>query len=131
MTTHIINIAAGTMFLAAICFCTSCISYAPGDRFYRTLWESSEAPTDGMTLEFLCGNQIIAKAKAKASVPALGTYDPIGNTAYFSGLDIAFEDRVLIIEEACRNDDRLLISWHYSNGNESFSTQMHRLQPYK
>ena len=153
--------------LTSILLLTSCIYDAPGDRFYRTLWTSSEATfntagtndatdigtdiatevsTAGdtdigtaaditphrLTLEFLCGGSV--RVYATGAVGSYGTYDTHGTTAYFTDLRLTYHNNgtptVIIIEEAHRTDDLLLISWHYSGSATSYSTRMVRKSSY-
>lgn len=153
--------------LTSILLLTSCIYDAPGDRFYRTLWTSSEATfytavtndatdigtdivtevsTAGdtdigtaaditphrFTLEFLCGGSVCVYATG--AVGSYGTYDTHGTTAYFTDLRLTYHNNgtptVIIIEEAHRTDDLLLISWHYSGSAISYSTRMVRKSSY-
>lgn len=153
--------------LTSILLLTSCIYDAPGDRFYRTLWTSSEATfytavtndatdigtdivtevsTAGdtdigtaaditphrLTLEFLCGGSVCVYATG--AVGSYGTYDTHGTTAYFTDLRLTYHNNgtptVIIIEEAHRTDDLLLISWHYSGSATSYSTRMVRKSSY-
>ena len=153
--------------LTSILLLTSCIYDAPGDRFYRTLWTSSEATfytagtndatdigtdiatevsTAGdtdistaagitphrLTLEFLCGGSV--SVYATGAVGSYGTYDTHGTTAYFTDLRLTYHNdgtpTVIIIEEAHRTDDLLLISWHYSGSATSHSTRMVRKSSY-
>jgi len=108
----------------------SCIYDTPaGDEFYRTLWETSEEPFDGLTIEFLCEGHISAQAENAAG--SFGTYDFHNLTATFNGLTLRYDNTLLIIEEAHRNDDTLTISWHYSDASTTYSTRMHRLKAYK
>ena len=153
--------------LTSILLLTSCIYDAPGDRFYRTLWTSSEATfytavtndatdigtdiatevsTAGstdigtaagitphrLTLEFLCGGSVCVYATG--AVGSYGTYDTHGTTAYFTDLRLTYHNNgtptVIIIEEAHRTDNLLLISWHYSGSATSYSTRMVRKSSY-
>lgn len=153
--------------LTSILLLTSCIYDAPGDRFYRTLWTSSEATfytadtndatdigtdiatevsTAGdtdfgtaagitphrLTLEFLCGGSVCVYATG--AVGSYGTYDTHGTTAYFTDLRLTYHNNgtptVIIIEEAHRTDDLLLISWHYAGSATSYSTRMVRKSSY-
>lgn len=153
--------------LTSILLLTSCIYDAPGDRFYRTLWTSSEATfytagtnnatdigtdiatevsTAGdtdigtaagitphrLTLEFLCGGSVCVYATG--AVGSYGAYDTHGTTAYFTDLRLTYHNNgtptVIIIEEAHRTDDLLLISWHYSGSATSYSTRMVRKSSY-
>ena len=137
--------------LTSILLLTSCIYDAPGDRFYRTLWTSSEATfyTDiapeidtgvgsdigsdvGITLEFLCGGSV--KASAPGFAGSYGTYTPTGLTAIFEGLSLSRHTNgtptVIIIEEAHRTNDFLTINWHYSGSEKSHTTALSRRSSY-
>lgn len=134
---------------------TSCIYDAPCDEFYRTLWTSEEAPfnyaapykadnsalvTDktrsekpnGLTLEFLCGGS--ARILATGAAGSYGKYEHHGSTAYFAELHLTYNNNgspsIIIIEEAHRTDELLLISWHYSGSATSYSTRMIRKSSY-
>ena len=141
--------------MAAALSATSCIYDTPdGDHFFRTLWTSSEAPFENLTIEFLCGGNISAKADNAAG--SYGSYQPSGETAWFTGLHLILDnspasdaiaydssqteeqDRtettregLIIIEEAHRTNDILLISWHYSGSSVTHSTRLHRLSSYQ
>ena len=141
--------------MAAALSATSCIYDSPDcDHFFRTLWTSSEAPFENLTIEFLCGGNISAKADNAAG--SYGSYQPSGETAWFTGLHLILDnspasdaiaydssqteeqDRtettregLIIIEEAHRTNDILLISWHYSGSSVTHSTRLHRLSSYQ
>lgn len=116
-----------------ICIClmtTSCIYDRPhGDNFYRTLWASSEAPLEGLTIEFLCGGSI--SAQADSAVGSYGTYQADKATATFIGLTVSYDDMVVILEEGHKEKDRMEVIWHYSTSSESHTTTMHRLSDYR
>ena len=86
----------------------------------------------GLTLEFLCGGSVCVYATG--AVGSYGTYDTHGTTAYFTDLRLTYHNNdtptVIIIEEAHRTDDLLLISWHYSGSATSYSTRMVRKSSY-
>lgn len=122
--------------LAAASASTSCIYDRPaGDYFYRTLWSSAEAPFDGLTLEFLCGGSISAQATNAAG--SFGTYQPEGQTAYFTDLHLIIDkpkenpSGLIIIEEAHRTNDLLIMYWHYSGSTSTRHTRLHRLSSYE
>ena len=130
----------------------SCIYDAPDDRFYRTLWVSEEPPfgdamavmTDGntsngsggrLTIEFLCGGTV--SVTATGAVGTIGTYDTYGETAYFASLRLNYQSGmrgsdpiVIILEEAHRTDDLMLISWHVSGSDTSYTTRLVRQKRY-
>ena len=115
-----------------------------------------DQPSDGrITIEFLCGGSISVTATGSAG--SYGTYQPYGNTAYFAGLTLTYygdqaaiistyreaEDdegtkatyasdlAILIIEEAHRTDDILLVSWHREGSPTSYSTRFIRRSSYE
>ena len=100
--------ATVTIILAAFIL-SSCIYEAPGDRFYRTLWESSEngSPFGSMTLEFLCGE--MASVSAPGTIGSFGSYAPSGTTATFDGLTLTRDKLTAHLIEAHRNGDRLTL----------------------
>lgn len=130
----------------------SCIYDAPDDRFYRTLWTTEEPPfgdslaamaegntsneSDGrLTIEFLCGGTV--SVTATGAVGTIGTYDTYGETAYFANLRLNYQSGmrgsdpiVIILEEAHRTDDLMLISWHVSGSDTSYTTRLVRQKRY-
>ena len=142
--------------LGMICTLSSCIYDSPNDRFYRTLWISEESPfnnaeavatyglEDGgnylsnggrLTLEFLCDGNITVTATG--AVGSYGSYDPYGATAYFASLELSYyingsdTDRIVIVlEEAHRTNDLLLLSWHFADSPVSYTTRMVRKGSY-
>lgn len=130
----------------------SCIYDAPDDRFYRTLWVSEEPPfgdslaamaegntSNGsggrLTIEFLCGGTV--SVTATGAVGTIGTYDTYGETAYFASLRLNYQSGmrgsdpiVIILEEAHRTDDLMLISWHVSGSETSYTTRLVRQKRY-
>lgn len=116
--------------LAAALTSTSCIYESPvDDEFYRTLWETSEAPFEELTIEFLCNGNITAQADNAAG--SYGTYEAHDFTASFTGLHLTLAQGNVIIEEAHRNDDLLQIIWHYEESDTTYATEMVRLSSYK
>lgn len=98
---------------------------------------SSDPLTRGtLTIEFLCGSNV--RVTATGAVGSYGTYDHHGTTAYFSGLHLTYHSgipdttpAVIILEEAHRTDDLLLISWHYSGSAVSYTTRLLRKSSYE
>ena len=138
---HANKLPAALAICAAAAFIfTSCIFDAPGDRFYRTLWRSSEVPlgpfsVDKLTLEFLCGQSISIEAEDTTSgIPVktvrYGTYENDGETAVLEGLSIALQGREITFTEAHRNDDTLFLLWRVEDSVYPFTTAMHRLSSY-
>ena len=122
-----------TILLAAtLILTTSCIFEAPNDRFYRTLWVCEEAPLESLTVEFLCGGSVCTIAPH--AIGSYGTYDTQGNTAYFINLRLSnYHDsapRTIILEEAHRSNDQLLLRWHYSDSPVSYTTHLVRKGSY-
>ena len=117
--------------------------------------ELGELSDGRITIEFLCGGSISVTAAGAAG--SYGTYQPYGNTAYFAGLTLTYygdqaaiistyreaEDdegtkatyasdlAILIIEEAHRTDDILLVSWHREGSPTSYSTRFIRHSSYE
>lgn len=138
---HANKLPAALAICAAAAFIfTSCIFDAPGDRFYRTLWRSSEVPlgpfsVDKLTLEFLCGQSISIEAEDTTSgIPVktvrYGTYENDGETAVLEGLSIVLQGREITFMEAHRNDDTLFLLWRVEDSVYPFTTAMHRLSSY-
>lgn len=138
---HANKLPAALAICAAAAFIfTSCIFDAPGDRFYRTLWRSSEVPlgpfsVDKLTLEFLCGQSISIEAEDTTSgIPVktvrYGTYEHDGETAVLEGLTISLQGREITFIEAHRNDDTLFLLWRVEDSVYPFTTAMHRLSSY-
>ena len=143
----IFRCVATAPLLAAALSITSCIYESPvDDEFYRTLWESSEAPFEELTIEFLCNDSITAQASNAAG--SFGTYAHDGLTAYFTDLRLIMNDGTILIREAHRTGDTLTIIWHfddsgttyghsYSNDGHfgdsgtTYATQMVRLSGYR
>ena len=144
------------LILGMICTLSSCIYDSPNDRFYRTLWISEESPFNNaeavatygleegdnylsncgrLTLEFLCDGNITVTATG--AVGSYGSYDPYGATAYFASLELSYyingsdTDRIVIVlEEAHRTNDLLLLSWHFADSPVSYTTRMVRKGSY-
>lgn len=107
-----INFCKAAM-LAALFFISSCIFDAPNDKFYRTCWTTSEAPLTGLIIEFECDGYISARTETD-SCGLLGTYDPCGATACFSNLNVFFDTYTIALDAAHRNNDTMIISWHFT-----------------
>ncbi len=87
----------------------------------------------GLTIEFLCGNSVRASAPGYAG--SYGTYTSHDNTAHFENLSLSScingSPIVIIIEEAYRTGDLLLITWHRSGSETSHSMTLRRKSSYK
>lgn len=115
--------------IIAVITATSCIYDAPGDRFYRTLWESADESLGDITLEFLCNDQIVVTCSNAAG--SYGTYESDGTAATFADLTLTYPDRKVTIREGHRDNDLLFIVWTSGDGKTTQQTQMHRLSAYK
>lgn len=119
--------------MAVFCF-SSCIFDGAGDKFYRTLWESSEVPlgpfeVELLTLEFLCGESISIKMD-RAGRTIYGTYETDGETAVFSNLSLEIENFTVTFIDASRSGETLFLRWRIENSVYPFTTAMHRLSSY-
>ena len=114
--------------------------------------------SDGrITIEFLCGGSISVTATGAAG--SYGTYQPYGNTAYFAGLTLTYygdgaaiistyreakegdrndtksatdnDTAKIVMEEAHRTGDILLVSWHIEGSPTSYSTRFSRRSSYE
>ena len=132
--------AAITPLMAAFFFSTSCVYDVPSDPFCETMWTTSEQPLDGLTLSFAGAQQIAAQIVPEAGW-SYGEYETFDMTAYFAGLQVSYGGYNVVIEEAHRTDDLLLIIWHVSESfygmgtgpagfdtpGVSYSTRLYRL----
>jgi hypothetical protein len=114
---------------------TSCIFEEPDDRFYRTLWESTDMPLgpfeiDELTLEFLCGQSVSLKTDSNTII-AHGTYSCDDQTAIFSGLIVELDGHIITFIDAERHGDTLFLRWRIENSIYPFTTPMHRPSEYK
>ena len=135
-TTH--KAATTTCILAALIL-ASCIYEAPGDCFYRTLWESSDShiPFGPVTLEFLCGET--ASVSAPGTIGSFGSYAPSGATATFAGLTLTRDTLTAHLIHAHRQGDKLTLLLGIngfdpvlnSDGVTTHTITMHRLSAYK
>ena len=114
--------------------------------------------SDGrITIEFLCGGSISVTATGAAG--SYGTYQTFGNTAYFVGLTLSCyghgaeiistyreakegdsndtksatdnDTAKIVMEEAHRTGDILLVSWHIEGSPTSYSTRFSRRSSYE
>lgn len=113
---------------------TSCIFDAPGDEFYRTLWESDEAPlgpfqVEEMTIEFLCENYICLKTDS-STITSYGTYSSNDQTAVFQDLTLELEGHTITFIDAQLSGSTLFLRWRIENSVSPFTTAMHRLTSY-
>ena len=116
-------------------FCLeSCIFDAPGDKFYRTLWECTEVPlgpfdVNELTLEFLCGNAISLKTDTSPGI-IYGTYDSDGETAIFHDLVVELQGLTVTFIDAQLSGSILFLRWRVENSIYPFTTPMHRQSTY-
>lgn len=93
--------------------------------------EMAEEPSR-LTIDFLCDNKV--KVTATGASGSYGNYEHHGNTAYFHNTSLSYpcdgNPIVIVIEEAHRTHDLLLISWHYSGSDISYSTRLVRKSSY-
>ena len=134
-------LTAAVLWTAAVFGLNSCIFDAPGDKFYRTLWEADEIsqdslhaevhfPAGGLTLEFLCGSTICISAKSRAGA-SFGTYTCNEQTAVLHDLTMEFDGQLITFIDAHRSGDSLFLRWHTDKSSDTFTTVMHRLSEYK
>lgn len=115
---------------AALTICTSCIYDAPGDRFYRTLWTTTDAdPLGPVTLEFLCGDQV--SVTSPSALGSLGYYECDGTRAWFTDLTLTNGPEAIKLTEAERNGDILHLTWTDKAGNTLNTSTLHRLSEYR
>ena len=85
-----------------------------------------------LTIDFLCDNKVSVTATGASG--SYGTYEHNDNTAYFHNTRLSYpcdgNPVVIVIEEAHRTHDLLLISWHYSGSDISSSTRLVRKSSY-
>ena len=109
-------VVLGTM---AVFGFSSCIFEEAGDKFYRTLWESSEVPlgpfeVEQLTLEVLCGESISIKVD-DADMTIYGTYETDGETAVFSNLSLEIENFTVTFIDASWSGETLFLRWRIEN----------------
>ena len=130
------TLAAVVLVVMAVLGLSSCIyDNDPDDRFYRTLWECSEAPlgplqADEMVLEFMCDGTVRLQSDAFAGY-TYGTYENDGQCAIFQNLVIEIEGYMVTFIDASASGDNLTLRWHIDNSAYQFSTPMHRLTSYE
>lgn len=94
--------------------------------------EVPDSPPSRLTIDFLCDNKVSVTATGASG--SFGTYEHHGNTAYFHNTSLSYpcdgNPVVIVIEEAHRTHDLLLISWHYSGSDISYSTRLVRKSSY-
>lgn len=128
-------LTAAILWIAAVFNFSSCIFDAPGDKFYRTLWESTENPlgpfeTNELTLEFLCGNAISIKGDNHIGA-SYGTYACNDKTAVFQDLTMELDGHLVTFIDAQLSGETLFLRWRIENSVYPFTTAMHRPQSYK
>lgn len=128
---YLLGLAA---FISLTAF-SSCIFEAPGDQFYRTLWNSSQVPlgpmaVDALTLEFLCGERVTLK-DGSGIIIAHGTYSPDGNVAVLDEVIAVVDGINVSFVEAHRNGDTLFLLWRPEGMMYPFTTAMERRSSYE
>lgn len=120
---------------SAVIILNSCIFEAPGDNFYRTMWNASQLPsgaldTESLTLEFLCSEQVTIK-DGSGIIIAHGTYSPDCNTAVLEEVIAVIDDVTVTFLEAHRNADTLFLLWKPDGQDYAFTTAMDRKSSYE
>lgn len=128
-------LTAALLWTAAVFGFNSCIFDAPGDKFYRTLWESeqdplSPFPVEELTLEFLCGCSICISTDTRPDAD-FGTYACNGETAVFQDLKMELDGQLITFIDAQRSGETLYLRWCIEGSPDPFTTVMHRLSAYK
>ena len=128
---YLLGLAA---FISLTAF-SSCIFEAPGDQFYRTLWNSSQVPLgpldiEELTLEFLCGERVTIK-DGSGTIIAHGTYSPDGNVAVLGEVTAVIDETTVSFVEAHRNGDTLFLLWRPDGMLTPFTTAMERRSSYE
>lgn len=94
--------------------------------------EVPDGPPSRLTIDFLCDGKV--RVTATGASGSYGNYEHHGNTAYFHNTSLSYpcdgNPIVIVIEEAHRTHDLLLISWHYSGSDISYSTRLVRKSSY-
>ena len=124
-------LTAAVLWTAAVFGFTSCIFEDAGDRFYRTLWESTDVPlgpfsANELTLEFLCGNSISISTDNRAGA-SFGSYDSNGQTAVFHDLTMEIDGLLVTFIDADLSGNTLFLRWRVENSVYPFTTAMHRV----
>ncbi|MBO5815873.1 MAG: hypothetical protein J6R30_07170 [Bacteroidales bacterium] len=125
----------GLTVLLVLSGANSCIFEAPGDRFYRTLWNSTQVPLgpldiEELTLEFLCGERVTVK-DGSGTIIAHGTYSPDGNIAVLCEVTAVIDETTVSFMEAHRNGDTLFLLWRPDGMLTPFTTAMERRSSYE
>ncbi len=131
MKPHINILTAAIPWIAAVFSFTSCIfEPSPADKFYGSIWESTEVPlgpfpVKRLTLEFQCGNSISINTDIR-TCNSYGTYDHNGYTAVFHNLNMESEGRLITFIDAQLSGSTLFLRWRIENSVYPFTTAMHR-----
>ena len=104
----------------------SCIYDYPYDKFYRTIWKSSESQFDNFYLEFLCGERI--SAQANGAIGSYGLYESDRMNVWFEGLTLTYSTQTVTIVSAQRKGDTLHLTWHNDIDPDTRITEMYRLR---
>ena len=112
----------------------SCIYEAPGDKFYRTLWNTTRlspgtSGSESLTLEFLCGGQVTIR-DGSGIIIAHGTYTPDGSIATFDEMSAVINEITVTFLEAHRNGDTLFLLWIPEGQQYPSTTAMERRSSY-
>ena len=131
MKPHIHILTAAIPWIAAVFSFTSCIfEPSPADKFYGSIWESTEVPlgpfpVKRLTLEFQCGCAIAINTDIR-TCNSHGTYDHNGHTAVFHNLNMESEGHLITFIDAQLSGSTLFLRWRIENSVYPFTTAMHR-----
>ncbi len=113
----------------------SCIFEEPDDRFFRTLWKSSETPLGPLpvttiTLEFLCGQNVSIKTDENG-ITSYGTYESDDKNVIFNNLSLTLEGHTVTFIDADISGESLVLHWKTEDSGIPLTTAMHRLSSYE
>ena len=128
------TMTAVVLWIMAVFGLSSCIFEGAGDKFYRTLWECTDAPLDTLEvgqirLEFLCGNAVSLKTDTFPNI-VYGTYEPDGEITRFQDLKMQINGVLITFTDASRSGDTLYLRWISEGSDTPLTTTMHRLSSY-
>ena len=144
MKTPISRIPLVYMLIGTAMTFVSCIYDAPGDRFFRTLWKTTDGPLGELTVDFLCDQQVSAQSDQASG--NFGTYSSLDYVAELQGLrliydhltfsegslkDRTYSDVAVFLTDASREGDLLILTWYTELSDERYTTILHRLSSYE
>ena len=130
MNTTCISRSAIIPVMASALIYTSCVIDAPGDKFYKTLWESDEVPlgpfpVEELAIEFLSENGIILTLD-NGTVVCHGPYDSNDITAIFHNLSLRIQGRTITFIDAQLSGSVLFLRWRIEDSVYPFTTALHQ-----